>query len=243
MPGTHEERWVGSSRSSVCRGSRCQLADLSSPVLCTADDAGRLCGAWLRRCPGVRRWRCLAGRSVVEGVPRCMRMPSTDREASIASRVCARRRRLDLDAAAGRTVSVTDHRSLPRPDGSMSGLRVTSSRAGRGIWRRQRLLQFTLPIAANSEGFTSIVSVDGLPAFCACESTACRTYICASTAVVDIDAPVGQQLLRRQSSLSVGRATGDVHHLGISRRDVAPARARRVPDHRRPAVQEPLWVL
>ena len=44
---------------------------------------------------------------------------------------------------------------------------------------------------APGERFTSIVSVEGLPAFFRVLHHGVATYVCASTAVVDIDAPVG----------------------------------------------------
>ncbi len=56
----------------------------------------------------------------------------------------------------------------------------------------ERLQSASTACETDADEFVPIVSVDGLPAFFRIDvSTACPAYVCASTAIVDIDAPVG----------------------------------------------------
>lgn len=91
------------------------------------------------------------------------------------------------------SVEITDQcRELTGP---MSGIRVKISLAAqdRLLAPSERAVNGPSDDGqAPGERFTSIVSVDGLPAFFRVLHNRVPTYFCASTTVVDIDAPVGR---------------------------------------------------
>jgi hypothetical protein len=90
------------------------------------------------------------------------------------------------------SVEVTAH--CPELTGPMSGLRLSIQMPPEeGVFVPSELAVDRPSDDKNAPGgrFTSIVSVDGLPAFFRVRYHGVAAYICASTAVVDIDAPVG----------------------------------------------------
>lgn len=91
------------------------------------------------------------------------------------------------------SVEITDRcRELTGP---MSGLRVSIQLAPEEAVLAPSIAAVNRPsddTQAPGERFASIVSVDGLPAFFRVLHHGVPTYVCASTAVVDIDAPVGR---------------------------------------------------